>query len=76
MKVYSLLITMMLALFANVVVAQDVDSLAPKSKADSLVVAADSKFSLFLHNLLLFNKIDFFIFCYIYIRHAFLASHT
>jgi murein DD-endopeptidase MepM/ murein hydrolase activator NlpD len=33
---------MILALFANVVVAQDVDSLAPKPVADSLVVAADS----------------------------------
>lgn len=33
---------MMLALFANGVVAQEVDTLAPKSKADSLVVAADS----------------------------------
>ena len=42
MKVCSLLITMMLALLANVVVAQEVDTLAPKSKADSLVVAADS----------------------------------
>ena len=42
MKVCSLLITMMLALFANVVVAQEVDTLAPKPKADSLVVAVDS----------------------------------
>ena len=42
MKVCSLLITMMLALLANVVVAQEADTLAPKSKADSLVVAADS----------------------------------
>ncbi len=33
---------MILALFANGVVAQDVDSLAPKLKADSLVVAVDS----------------------------------
>lgn len=33
---------MMLALLANVVVAQEADTLAPKSKADSLVVAADS----------------------------------
>lgn len=37
-----MLITMMLALFANVVVAQEVDTLAPKPKADSLVVAVDS----------------------------------
>ena len=37
-----MLITMMLALLANVVVAQEADTLAPKSKADSLVVAADS----------------------------------
>ena len=42
MKVCSLLITTMLALFANVVVAQEVDTLAPKPKADSLVVAVDS----------------------------------
>ena len=33
---------MMLALLANVVVAQEADTLAPKSKADSLVVAVDS----------------------------------
>ena len=42
MKVCSLLITMILALLANVVVAQEADTLAPKSKADSLVVAVDS----------------------------------
>lgn len=37
-----MLITMILALLANVVVAQEADTLAPKSKADSLVVAVDS----------------------------------
>lgn len=42
MKVYSSIIIMILALFANVVVAQDVDSLAPKPVVDSLVVAVDS----------------------------------
>ena len=42
MKVCSLLITMLLALLANGVVAQEADTLAPKSKADSLVVAVDS----------------------------------
>ena len=42
MKAYSSIIIMILVLFANVVVAQDVDSLATKPVVDSMVMAADS----------------------------------
>ena len=42
MKLFSMFIISALALFANVALAQDMDSLAPKSEVDSLMVVVDS----------------------------------
>ena len=42
MKLFNMFIISALALFANVALAQDVDSLAPKSEVDSLMVVVDS----------------------------------